>query len=61
MTPQLHDELKALCASFFLEKIHEEEWALLQVHMAYCTECRQEFDQSQRAYDTRTASEHKQQ
>lgn len=34
MTVQLHAELMALCARYHSEHISEEEWALLQVHMA---------------------------
>jgi len=49
MTLQLHEELKALCSRFFLEEISDEGWALLQVHMAYCTGCRRKIDRNQRA------------
>jgi hypothetical protein len=43
MTPQLHTELKALYARYPLEELSEEEWALLQVHMAYCDACQRMF------------------
>lgn len=45
MNPQLHDEFVALCALFYSGDITDEEWALLQVHLAYCDPCRQEFEQ----------------
>jgi len=44
-----HFELIALIERFFDEGISEEEWALLQIHMAYCTDC-------QRAFATRGAA-----
>ena len=28
---------------FFLEEIGEEEWVLLQIHMAYCPDCMMTF------------------
>jgi hypothetical protein len=37
--PQLHDEFVALCALFPSGELSEEEWALLQVHLAYCDSC----------------------
>lgn len=45
MTPQLHSELKALSGLFYSGEISEEEWALLQIHMAYCDTCHQMFVQ----------------
>jgi hypothetical protein len=39
MTRQMHAELMALCRVFYSEGISEEEWALLQIHMAYCEGC----------------------
>lgn len=45
MNPQLHDEFVALCALFYSGEITDEEWALLQVHLAYCDECREHFEQ----------------
>lgn len=48
MTLHLHSELKALCALFCSGEISEEEWALLQIHMAYCDACHQMFLQHQR-------------
>ena len=43
MTPQMHAGLHALIDRFYREEISEEEWALLQVHMAYCDSCEKEF------------------
>jgi hypothetical protein len=39
----LHTELALLIALFYSDEISEEEWALLQIHMAYCDECHQTF------------------
>ena len=70
MNPQWHDEFVALCALFSSGELTEEEWALLQVHLAYCDSCRMAFEQYQRiasdvipmmassaALDARTESE----
>lgn len=43
MTLQLHAELASLFTLFYSGEISEEEWALLQIHMAYCDECHQRF------------------
>ena len=45
MNPQLHDEFVAFCALFYSGEISDEEWALLQVHLAYCDSCRSIFEQ----------------
>ena len=45
MTPQWHDEFVALCALFPTGELTEEEWALLQVHLAYCDSCRVLFEE----------------
>lgn len=45
MTQRLHDELAALSERFHLEGLPDEEWALLQVHMAYCSSCRSAFEE----------------
>ena len=45
MNPQLHDEFIVLCALFYSGEISDEEWALLQVHLAYCESCRTTFEQ----------------
>jgi hypothetical protein len=37
---QWHDEFVALCALFPSGELSEEEWVLLQVHLAYCDPCR---------------------
>jgi hypothetical protein len=44
VNPQWHDEFVALCALFPSGELTEEEWALLQVHLAYCDSCRVAFD-----------------
>jgi hypothetical protein len=45
VTPQWHDEFVALCALFPSGELTEEEWALLQVHLAYCDSCRAAFEE----------------
>lgn len=45
MNPPWHDEFVALCALYPSGELTEEEWALLQVHLAYCDSCRQLFDE----------------
>lgn len=47
MNPQWHHEFVALCALFPSGELTEEEWALLQVHLAYCDSCRVVFEQYQ--------------
>jgi len=42
---RFHDEFVALCALFYSGEITDEEWALLQVHMAYCDSCRRTFEE----------------
>ncbi|MFT4111309.1 anti-sigma factor domain-containing protein [Silvibacterium sp.] len=43
MNPDFHEQFVALCALYYSDEITEEEWALLQVHMAYCEPCKQRF------------------
>ena len=43
MTPQLHEELARLCDLFYFDALSDEEWALLQIHMAYCDSCYSAF------------------
>lgn len=43
LNPQLHDEFVALGALYYSGEISEEEWALLQIHMAYCDSCHERF------------------
>jgi len=43
MTPQLHAELAQLCQRFYSGTLSDEEWALLQIHMAYCDSCHRTF------------------
>lgn len=45
VNPQLHDEFVALVALFHSGDLTDEEWALLQVHLAYCDSCRSTFEQ----------------
>ena len=47
VNPQFHDEFVALCALYYSGEISEEEWALLQIHMAYCDSCQDRFQQYQ--------------
>jgi anti-sigma factor RsiW len=47
---QFHDEFIALCALFFAGELTDEEWALLQVHLAYCDSCRTRFEEYQRLH-----------
>jgi hypothetical protein len=47
VNPQWHDEFVALCALFPSGELTEEEWALLQVHLAYCESCQVAFEQYQ--------------
>jgi Anti-sigma-K factor rskA len=43
LNPQFHDEFVALCALYYSGETSEEEWALLQIHMAYCDSCHKRF------------------
>lgn len=45
MNPHFHEEFVELCALFYSGELTDEEWALLQVHMAYCDSCRQHFEE----------------
>src|SRR5260370_29934194 len=45
VNPQIHDEFVALVALFYSGELTDEEWALLQVHLAYCDSCRSTFEQ----------------
>lgn len=45
MNPRFHDEFVSLCALFYSGELSDEEWALLQVHMAYCDSCRRTFEE----------------
>jgi len=47
---QFHDEFIALSALFFAGELTDEEWALLQVHLAYCDSCRTRFEEYQRLH-----------
>jgi hypothetical protein len=44
---RFHDEFVGLCALYHSGEISEEEWALLQIHMAYCDPCHERFRQYQ--------------
>jgi anti-sigma-K factor RskA len=48
VNPQFHDEFVALCALFYSGELSEEDWALLQIHMAYCDSCHDRFLQYQK-------------
>jgi len=39
MNPRWHEEFLSLCALYPTGELTEEEWALLQVHLAYCDSC----------------------
>lgn len=45
MNPEFHDVFVALVPLFYSGELTDEEWALLQVHMAYCDSCREAFEQ----------------
>lgn len=45
MNPQFHEHFMTLCALFYSDELSMEEWALLQVHMAYCEECERRFQE----------------
>ena len=47
MNPNFHDEFVRLVPVFYSGELTDEEWALLQVHMAYCDYCREAFEQHQ--------------
>ncbi len=48
LNPQFHEEFVPLCALYYSGELSEEEWALLQIHMAYCDSCQEKFLQYQR-------------
>ena len=45
VNPQFHDEFVALVALFYSGELTDEEWDLLQIHLAYCDTCRSKFEQ----------------
>ncbi|MBB5061300.1 hypothetical protein HDF16_006036, partial [Granulicella aggregans] len=45
VNPQFHDEFVALVALFYSGELTDEEWGLLQIHLAFCDECRERFEQ----------------
>jgi hypothetical protein len=47
MTPQMHAQLASLYRLFLSGEISDEEWALLQIHLAYCDDCCRTFLESQ--------------
>lgn len=47
MNAQFHHEFVTLVPLFYAGELTEEEWGLLQVHLAYCDSCRQAFEQYQ--------------
>lgn len=48
MKPEFHAEFVELSALYFSGEISDEEWALLQVHLAYCEPCHERFLQYER-------------
>jgi hypothetical protein len=40
-----HQGFEELVALFYADELTDEEWDLLQIHMAYCDSCRDVFDQ----------------
>ena len=47
MKPEFHDQFVELNALYFSGEISDEEWALLQIHVAYCESCHEKFLQYQ--------------
>lgn len=47
MNPRWHEEFLSLCALFPTGELTDEEWALLQVHLAYCDSCLAAFREYQ--------------
>jgi hypothetical protein len=45
LNERFHDEFVRLSALFHTGEITEEEWALLQIHLAYCPSCQATFEQ----------------
>jgi len=45
LNAQLHNEFVALVAVYYSDELTDEEWALLQVHLAWCETCRTTFEQ----------------
>ena len=43
MTSKMHAELAALGQIFHSGVISEEDWAVLQIHLAYCDGCHRAF------------------
>ena len=54
MNPKWHHEFVALCALFPSGELSEEEWTLLQVHLAYCDSCRIVFEEHRNLRDNVT-------
>ena len=48
VNPEFHHEFEALCGLYYSGEVTEEEWALLQIHMAYCDSCHEKFLDYQR-------------
>jgi len=56
MTLKLNAELAALVKGFSARELSEEEWAILQVHMAYCDLCRIDFLEMNGGISTETST-----
>jgi hypothetical protein len=50
MTARLHAELRSLIGVLFSGDISDEDWALLQIHTAYCPACREILGWSARCF-----------
>jgi hypothetical protein len=53
ITPQMHTELSALIGRYDCGEITDEEWALLQIHMAYCGSCKKSLKSGTRTKSRR--------
>ncbi|MEG9432825.1 hypothetical protein [Terriglobus sp. ADX1] len=47
VNPPWHHEFEVLCSLYPSGELTEEEWALLQIHLAYCQSCTALFEQYQ--------------
>jgi hypothetical protein len=55
LIPRLHEFFIELCA-IPTNDLSEEEWALLQVHLAYCGSCLDEFREHQQRVQDQSPS-----
>ena len=47
LNPRRHEEFSELC-TISTDELSDEEWALLQVHLAYCDSCLKTFQTHQK-------------